>query len=112
MCPINCDVLTSFFLFFGLETEKTLLGFFSIVLLGTYNTGTPRVYPEPNPDDEDPISFPLRSLDQQLYDLKSATEKKPVNGIFGPTPLINQKKINFVKSFVPELYALGMPRCL
>lgn len=34
--------------------------------------------------------------------MKSATEKKPVNGIFGPTPLTKLKNFDFVKSFVPE----------
>ena len=61
-----------------------------------------RVYPEPDPDNEDPIIFPLRSLDQHLHDLEIATEKTPVNGIFGPTPLRNLHNLDFVKAFVPE----------
>jgi hypothetical protein len=64
--------------------------------------GGARVYPEPDPDDENPIIFPTRSLEQHLHDLKSATEKTPVNGIFGPTPLRNLYNFDFVKAFVPE----------
>lgn len=61
-----------------------------------------RVYPEPDPDDEEPITFLPRSLDQHLHDPKGATEKTPINGIFGPTPLGNLNNFDFVKAFVPE----------
>jgi hypothetical protein len=64
--------------------------------------GGARVYPAPDPDDEEPITFPARSLDQHLHDLKGATEKTPINGIFGPTPLGNLNNFDFVKAFVPE----------
>ena len=65
--------------------------------------GGTRVYPEPNPDDEDPTNYPLRSKDQHLLDLEFVLRTgKPRNGIMGPTPLMNLLDLDFVKAFVPE----------
>jgi hypothetical protein len=40
---------------------------------GTKGGGGARVYPNSDPDGEEPMTFPPRSLDQHLHDLKGAT---------------------------------------
>ena len=65
--------------------------------------GDTRVYPEPNPDDEDPKKYPLRSKEQHLIYLELVLRtRKPRNGIMGLPPLINLPDLDFVKAFVPE----------